>query len=136
MDSSRMRERVTVVFAAGVMLCMGWNNRAGGDEEVHVHGSHCSHGAVEKPAAIAESAANAVENEVPEKKVFTDADLLPGPVCLKCGLLKGSPSCCEPGGVECPKCGRKKGSLGCCKDICSKCGYLRGGPQCCVSPVE
>jgi hypothetical protein len=41
-------------------------------------------------------------------------------ICTKCGELKGTGKCCQPGVEKCPKCGLDKDSPGCC------CGIKQG----------
>jgi len=36
-------------------------------------------------------------------------------LCMGCGQVKGSDSCCKAGTPKCAKCGHQKGSPGCCK---------------------
>jgi len=65
-------------------------------------------------------------------------------LCVKCGQVKGSESCCKPDAVKCDKCGLAKGSPGCCaipKDaesasLCKKCGQLTGSETCCKPDAE
>ena len=68
---------------------------------------------------------------VTSKKVVT--------ICPKCGQIKGSSSCCQPGQALCPKCGLVKGSPGCCNiakgttetvQLCLACGNIEGSPEC------
>ncbi|MBW8014736.1 MAG: hypothetical protein FVQ82_00995 [Planctomycetes bacterium] len=60
-------------------------------------------------------------------------------LCIKCGQIKGTDSCCKPDQAKCTGCGLAKGSPGCCnipKDataaaLCTKCGQLKGSDSCC-----
>ena len=60
-------------------------------------------------------------------------------LCVKCGQIKGSPSCCKPNQTKCGGCGLTKGSPGCCKipkdattaKLCGHCGQIKGSELCC-----
>jgi hypothetical protein len=60
-------------------------------------------------------------------------------LCSHCGHIKSSTLCCQPNLPKCLKCGLAKGSPGCCnipKDakapaICTNCGQMKGGKLCC-----
>ncbi|TAN38027.1 MAG: hypothetical protein EPN23_03500 [Verrucomicrobia bacterium] len=41
------------------------------------------------------------------------AAVAPQEICAKCGEIKGSAKCCQPGAEKCAKCGLDKGSPGC-----------------------
>ncbi len=61
-------------------------------------------------------------------------------LCVKCGQIKGSETCCKPDAAKCDKCSLAKGAPGCCvipKDakkieLCNKCGQIAGGAKCCA----
>ena len=74
-----------------------------------------------------------------------DSDLCCKPdqiTCDGCGLVKGSPGCCNiPEGAEkaaiCTKCGQITGTELCCKPnqtLCTDCGLVKGSPGCCKLP--
>ena len=60
-------------------------------------------------------------------------------LCYKCGQIKGSALCCQPGAAKCTKCGLDKGSPGCCRlagakaavCLCTYCGEIKGSDKCC-----
>ena len=60
-------------------------------------------------------------------------------LCVKCGQIKGSASCCKPNQTKCGGCGLTKGSPGCCKipkgattaKLCGHCGQIKGSELCC-----
>ena len=60
-------------------------------------------------------------------------------LCWKCGQVKGSEKCCQPGAAKCSKCGLHKGSPGCCRlagatapvCLCTYCGEIKGSDKCC-----
>ncbi len=60
-------------------------------------------------------------------------------LCWKCGQVKGSAKCCQPGAAKCSRCGLHKGSPGCCRlggakapvCLCTYCGQIKGSDKCC-----
>ena len=68
-----------------------------------------------------------------EQEKPTTKDAAP---CAKCGLVKGSPACCNLDAL-CPKCGQVKGTEACCDATaakCDKCSLAKGSPGCCKLP--
>jgi len=73
------------------------------------------------------------KGEAPERRLA---------VCTKCGEIKGTAKCCQPGATKCAKCKLNKGSVGCCRDLktagdkgevilCAGCGEIKGSAKCC-----
>ena len=56
-------------------------------------------------------------------------------LCVKCGQIKGSETCCKADAEKCDKCELAKGAPGCCVipkgaekiELCNKCGQVAGG---------
>ena len=65
-------------------------------------------------------------------------------ICMKCGQIKGTDTCCKQGQLKCAKCGLAKGSPGCCKipkgaksvALCTSCGQFKGSSTCCQKGAE
>ena len=66
------------------------------------------------------------------------------PICTSCGFVKGSPACCNiPKGTLqaaiCAKCGQIKDTELCCKPdqpLCAMCGLVQDSPGCCKIPKK
>jgi hypothetical protein len=60
-------------------------------------------------------------------------------LCTHCGQIKDGDLCCKPGQTKCSGCGLVKGSPGCCNipegaktaAICTECGQIKGTSLCC-----
>jgi len=73
---------------------------------------------VEKATAAAQpSVEKATATAQPSAVKAADVEKKPKlqKLCLKCGMIKSSEKCCEPGQNLCKKCDLVKDSLGCCK---------------------
>ena len=69
----------------------------------------------------------------------SDAQVSDVDLCISCGQIKGTDTCCKPDAPKCSGCELAKGSPGCCKipdgaesaSICGKCGQIKGTDECC-----